>query len=148
MKTILSILIICLISSLAVAQKNVPYAWIEGAWEGDGFGGSSEEVWSGPSNDGMMMGSYRHFKADGSINFYEFLLLDSTGLKLKHFDKDLIGWEEKEKSLFFEMIEYTEDKIILKGLIFERVSDTEMKIYLKMNTKQGKRTEIFSMKRK
>ncbi len=130
------------------AQEGVPYAWMEGSWVGDGFGGTSEEVWSGPSKDGTLMGSYRHFNADGSLNFYEFLQLDSSGLVLKHFDKDFVGWEEKDEFLFFKMIECTENKVILKGLIFERISETEMKILLKMTTKEGPKTEVFSMKRK
>lgn len=140
-----------LVGLLAIAsnaQDKVPYAWIEGSWIGDGFGGTSEEVWSAPSKDGTIMGSYRHFTADGSINFYEFLLLDSAGLLLKHFDNEFVGWEEKDEFLHFKMVECTEDKIILKGLVYERVSDTEMKIYLDMKTKEGKRTEVFTMKRK
>jgi len=67
---------------------------------------------------------------------------------VKHFDDECVGWEEKDEFLHFKMVECTEDKIILKGLVYERVSDTEMKIYLDMKTKEGKRTEVFTMKRK
>ncbi len=137
----------CLCSSILIAQESVPYAWLEGTWKGDGFGGTSEEIWSSPSNDGTMMGSYRHFKSDGSLNFYEFWLLDSTGLVLKHFAKDFVGWEEKDEFLFFEMQEISDTKIQMKGLTYEKISDTEMKIYLDMNTKEGKKTEVFSMTR-
>jgi len=54
-----------LLAMVSNAQDEVPYAWIEGSWIGDGFGGTSEEVWSAPSEDGTIMGSYRHFTADG-----------------------------------------------------------------------------------
>ena len=147
MKRYVFVFFIALTSFTSVAQDEVPYAWITGTWVGDGFGGTSEEVWSAPSQDGTIMGSYRHFNSDGSLNFYEFLLLDSTGLVLKHFDKEFVGWEEKDEFLFFKMVECTENKVILKGLVYERISDTEMKIYLDMKTREGKKTEVFSMKR-
>ena len=72
MKRITTLFTALLISGFLHAQNDVPYRWIEGTWVGDGFGGTSEEVWSAPSADGTIMGSFRHFKGDGSLNFYEF----------------------------------------------------------------------------
>ncbi|WP_428236034.1 DUF6265 family protein [Gracilimonas sp.] len=122
------------------------FSWLVGSWTGDGFGGISHETWAEPVN-GTMMGMYRHINADGDLVFYEFLLLDETGLRLKHFHPDLTGWEEKDDMLTFEMISYTTDKIELKGLTFEKKSDTEMTISLKMKRSDGIHTEIFNMKR-
>lgn len=123
------------------------YEWMVGDWIGDGFGGVSEESWA-PAVDGVMMGMYRHHK-DGEIVFYEFLLLDETGLKLKHFNADITSWEEKDDFVFFEMVEASENLLKLKGLEFERKSDTEMEIRLRLKNSSGEvRTEIFSMKRK
>lgn len=124
------------------------YQWLAGAWVGDGFGGKSEEIWSKPSADGTMMGTYRHHKGDGSLNFYEFMVLDKTGLRLKHFTPELVGWETKEDFVTFEMIDYTPDKIELKGLVFERKSDTEMEIRLKLKYGEEVKTEVFKMRRK
>jgi len=132
------------------SQEKLPnYAWLAGNWTGDGFGGTSEELWSQPDANGTMMGTYRHHKGDGTLNFYEFLVLDSTGLRLKHFNPDLEGWETKEDYLHFKAIEFTEDKIVLKGLVFERKSDTEMEIRLDMRMKdESIHTEVFKMTRK
>lgn len=124
------------------------YAWLAGSWVGDGFGGTSEEMWSPPSEDGTMMGVYRHHKGDGSLNFYEFLVLDSTGLRLKHFTPDLTGWETKEKYVTFEMIEFDKDKIVLKGLTFERKGENEMEIRLKLKYEDRVETEVFNMRRR
>lgn len=123
------------------------YQWLSGTWVGDGFGGTSEEIWSPPSADGTMMGVYRHHKGDGSLNFYEFMVLDKTGLRLKHFTPELVGWETKEDFVTFEMIDYTPDKIELKGLVFERKSDTEMEIRLRLRYGEEVRTEVFKMRR-
>ena len=132
--------------SLSINQTP-DYTWLAGHWTGDGFGGHSEEIWSPPSADGTMMGVFRHHKADGSLNFYEFLVLDDTGLKLKHFTPDLIGWETKDDYLHFKKVSYSKDKIELKGLIFERKSDEAMEIHLKMKRGDSVYTEVFHMKR-
>jgi hypothetical protein len=121
------------------------YSWMVGHWKGDGFGGISEEVWA-PAVDGTMMGMYRHYK-DGNLVFYEFMLIDETGLKLKHFNPDLTGWEEKDDFLTFSKVGYSKDKLEFKGLTFERKNDQEMEIRLKMKRQGEISTEVFSMKR-
>ena len=82
------------------------YTWLAGVWVGDGFGGSSEETWSLPSADSTMIGMFRHFDKDVSTTFYEFMVLDRHGIRLKHFKPDLTGWEEKEKFISFEMVRF------------------------------------------
>lgn len=146
------IILICSIFMMHFASgqnaSQYPYSWITGTWVGNGFGGISEEVWSEPSSDGVIMGSFRHTSLEGVINFYEFFLLDSTGLKLKHFNPDFSGWEEKEKFVHFKMIEVTENAIVLKGLVYERLSDTEMEIRLDLKEGDKKWTEVFKMQRR
>ncbi len=158
LKAILTLPILSLLISFHTIKETEPvtpessgfniedFSWLVGTWTGDGFGGQSEETWSTPVDD-TMMGMFRHYK-DGEIVFYEFLLLDETGLKLKHFNPDITSWEEKDDFVSFEMISYTKDKIELKGLVFERKSDTEMEIHLRMRKSDGETfTEVFSMKR-
>lgn len=159
LKAILSLPILSLLISFNTITETEPvspetsefniedFSWLVGTWTGDGFGGESEETWSTPV-DGTMMGMYRHYK-DDKIVFYEFLLLDETGLKLKHFNPDITSWEEKDDFVTFEMLSYTKDKIELKGLSFERKSDTELEIRLRMRNNDGEVfTEVFSMVRK
>ncbi len=121
------------------------YEWLVGSWIGDGFGGISEESWA-PPVDGTMMGMYRHHK-DGKITFYEFLLLDDTGMRLKHFHPDLTAWEDKEDMVHFEMISFSKTKLEMKGLVFELKSPNEMEIRLQLTQNGETRTEVFSMKR-
>ncbi len=144
-----TIFILLLVFAFAgFTQKNVPYTWLAGNWIGDGFGGTSEELWSQPSADGTMMGTYRHHNADGTLNFYEFMVMDSTGLRLKHFNPDMEGWETKEDFVHFKSIAFTENRIVLEGLVFERRSDEEMEIRLDLKDGDKKWTEVFKMKRK
>ena len=120
-------------------------SWMVGSWEGDGFGGVSEEMWA-PAADGTMMGMYRHLQ-DGKLVFYEFLLLDENGMRLKHFHPDLKGWETKDEMVTFDMISATTEKLTLKGLTFTKKGDDEMVIELKMRRGDKVETEVFNMKR-
>lgn len=154
MKTLSSIiLLVCLFTASASdptkKQTNTPdYSWLAGTWIGDGFGGTSEEVWTAPDPHGTMIGVYRHHDAAGTPVFYEFMVLDSAGLRLKHFGPDLIGWESKEEFENFEMISHNSDKIEFQGLVYERKSDEEMEITLKLQNGDQVDTEVFKMKRK
>lgn len=121
------------------------YTWLVGSWTGDGFGGISDETWNAPV-DGTMMGMYRHSK-DDKVTFYEFLLLDKTGLRLKHFHPDLKAWETKDEMVTFPMVSFSKDKIELKGLVFERKSDTQMEIRLRLRQGDQVNTEVFTMHR-
>jgi len=109
-------------SSFAInAQSRVSidqFSWLTGHWVGDGFGGVSEEVWSQPT-EGAMIGTYRHM-SDGKNNFYEFMQINeengSIKLRLKHFNADMKGWEEKEDFVDFQFISVDKNKAIFKGL--------------------------------
>ena len=149
------ILVLAIVLQQAYAEKPIPneksfdiedYAWLAGHWTGDGFGGTSEEVWTKPQN-GVMMGMYRHHDKNGKLVFYEFLTLDKDGMKLKHFYPNMTGWETKEEFVTFEMVNATPNKLVLKGLVFEKKSDTEMEISLKMNRGGKVETEVFHMRR-
>ena len=147
MNKTLGILLFLLPISVYSAEPDVAQLeWLVGHWQGDGFGGTSEEIWS-PARDGVMMGMFRHHKADGSLNFYEFMTIDSDGLKLKHFNPDMTGWEEKDDYLTFRFDEQMPGKIVFKGLSFERVDDDAMRISLKMKRGDESFTEVFNMRR-
>src|SRR5262245_38795369 len=89
---------------LSAGEKSAPakitdMAWYAGRWTGTGFGGENEETWM-PPNGGMMLGMYRLVQ-NGRPSFFELLEIyevDNTiALRLKHFNPDLTGWEEKDK---------------------------------------------------
>ncbi len=84
-------------SSASYEKNEHDYAWLAGHWQGEAFGGTTETIWSPPSEDGTMVGLFRLFNADGSIGVYQFILLDRTGMRVKHFTSDLVGWESKRK---------------------------------------------------
>ncbi|ELR70852.1 hypothetical protein C900_03287 [Fulvivirga imtechensis AK7] len=120
--------------------------WLTGYWVGDGFGGVSEEIWA-PAKDNTMMCMYRHIK-DDKVTFYEFVHLTPEGMKLKHFNPDLTGWEEKDKFVTFPLLGITEDKIIFDGLEIWRKSGNEMDVTLTYNQNGQENKEVFHYRRR
>ena len=77
--------------------------WIVGSWEGTAFGGIAEEVWA-PASGNSMMGMFKLI-SDGDVYFYELMtIVEQEGtlmMRLKHFNNDLTGWEEKDDTVDF-----------------------------------------------
>lgn len=117
--------------------KNI--TWIAGNWKGEAFGGIAEENWSMPSGDSMMA----TFKlvADGKVQFYEIETISEVNntllLRLKHFNNDLKGWEEKDDTVDFPLIRVTPERVIFEGMTFEKVDENTMNIYVDIHQKDG-----------
>ncbi|MEL7499201.1 MAG: DUF6265 family protein [Planctomycetota bacterium] len=125
------------------------FGWIAGHWQGKGMGQPFEETWNPPFG-GTMMGMFKMVKED-DVSFYELLTIvkqgDSFVLRLKHFDKQLVGWEEKDKSVEFPLVRVNSKEAVFDGLRFERVDDQSMNIIVKVGT-GGKAKEVtFAAKR-
>ncbi|MEP5610964.1 MAG: DUF6265 family protein [Cyclobacteriaceae bacterium] len=123
------------------------YAWLAGRWEGEAFGGTTETIWSPPSEDGTMVGLFRLFTADGSIGVYQFILLDKTGMRIKHFSSDLVGWESKDKFVTFEMVDFDKNRIEMESLVYERKSKNEIVARLEVSRNGEVTTEVLTKRR-
>jgi hypothetical protein len=82
--------------------------WLEGRWIGEGIGGArAMESWL-PRSGPTMVGTFVQETAGGEIQFSEILYLtEEEGtlvLRLKHFNADLTGWEEKDAMLTFRLV--------------------------------------------
>lgn len=122
-------------------------AWIAGHWRGELGGGVIEEFWSEPEGDSIM-GVFRYVK-DGKTTFYEMLTIEQEPegpvLKLKHFNRGLIGWEEKGEVIDFHLVKLGEreaifsrkDEPIPTRLVFRRTSETGLTVVLE-KAKDGK----------
>ena len=118
-------------------------AWIAGAWYGEALGGQAEETWSAPSA-GTMMGMYRLVKEERVI-FYELLtIVEEAGsliLRLKHFDPELGGWEEKDQALQFPLVKIGSDEVYFDGLTFRRAGET-LHVFVAQHAKDGTTGEL------
>ncbi len=98
-------------------------AWLVGRWVGEGFGGELEETWSAPAG-GQMIGHFRMVR-EGRPIFYELVLIEehSGGLRyrVKHFNPDFVGWEEKHGFHEFAWVGATQRELRFDGLILRNL---------------------------
>ncbi len=113
--------------------------WLTGRWIGDGFGGTVEEVWNQPLG-GSMTGSFK-LVSKNEISFYEIMTLtveDGTPtVRLKHFNADLTGWEEKDEVISFEFISLSENNLHLNGISYQRTHPDSLIITVGSQSAEG-----------
>lgn len=94
-----------------------------------------------------MMCMYKMVSAKNQVVFYELITLDeeqNTLVKrLRHFNKNLTGWEDKEgKPLAFKFIKAEENKVYFDGFTYEKVNDDEINIYAILQQQNGTKEEM------
>ena len=102
--------------------------WLEGQWEGSGIRGAPAlESWLKPVGS-TMVGTFVQQDVDGAILFTEHMyLVQDNGtltLKLKHFNADLTGWEEKDQMLTFRLVALEDCAVYFNALTL-RCADRE-----------------------
>ena len=111
-------------------------AWLQGRWVGEGLGGTAEDLIASPV-DGEMMGMFRHVKADGTINFYEFYLFaeanGSLTQRLKHFSRPLRSWEDKDEFVEFPLVAIEDDAVYFDGLTYRREPDDGLTVGVRVD---------------
>lgn len=160
MKNLITLLFITL-SFTAIAQSNLTehtlklddpanmpeasiddLAWLTGRWLGEGFGGILEETWNPPLG-GTMVATFR-LVSEGKPNFYEICLISPEGksltYKVKHFNPDMTGWEEKAEYVTFPLVKIEPNKVYFNGLTLE-VNGNTCTHYLAMKQKDGTHKE-------
>lgn len=123
--------------------------WIQGHWRGEAFGGIVEEIWTPPLG-GSMMCAFK-LVVNNEVRFYEIVTLSEENgtlmLRLKHFHKDLKGWEEKDETVDFPLVKVTPGKMFFDGFTFERISENEMNIYVIIEQEGKEREATFNYRR-
>ncbi len=131
--------------------KIADVAWIAGSWIGQAMGGQFEETWNPPTGDSML-GMFK-LVVDGKTEFSEHMAIVQTGdslvLKVKHFDADFVGWEEKDKSVEFPLVEFSDHAVYFEGFTFRKTGDSSMSIFVVIGQEEGgQSTEVeFAAKR-
>ena len=125
-------------SQAAVAEIS-DFAWLQGQWKGEGLGARCDETWSAPAG-GCMVGTFRMVQ-DDKLVFSEFFMLTKVDqgivLRLKHFNPDMTGWEEKGKSVDFPLIKVEGKTAWFGGLTYQVQDDGSLKAYVAMKKKDG-----------
>ncbi len=138
----------------APAATLAQVAWIAGDWQGEaGPGALSQEVWAAPAGD-CMMGMWR-LVIDGKVKLFETLSITQEEggpvLRLRHFGRDGVGWEERDKPLTLKVDQIGEGVVAFAGpgrsgplrIVYRRTGDDTMMVAVEKN--EG--SEEFSFRR-
>ena len=114
--------------------------WLVGQWEGEGLGGTIDEVWSEPAG-GAMVGYFRLVDKDGKAVMYEILtLLETEGsveMRLKHVNPDMTGWEEKNEFVTFRLVRHDDTGAWFEGLTFRRDGPDRIEGFLALRNRSA-----------
>ena len=150
------ILLFALIPSALISQNTISLgdskspkaylsqvAWIAGHWQGEAFGGITEEVWTAPLGDSMM-GSFK-LVVDNKTEFYEICQMiqedETIMFRLKHFDGKLKGWEEKDETQDFPLVKIEKDAVYFDNFTIKRISQDHIIFYVVVDS-DGKSEEV------
>jgi hypothetical protein len=121
-------------------------AFMAGTWTLKHEWGDMEEFWGQPMGDNMVS-TFRCVK-NGEVVFYEFMTIEQSDtipvMKLRHFNKGSIGWEDKDKPYLMPAIKVTANEVVFESLdktvliTYKRVSPTKMDCILDEKGKDGK----------
>lgn len=144
-----------LIAGLCAAALGAPaqaegddLSWLAGCWSGEGLGGVVSECWMAGSG-GLMVGTFM-LESDGELAFSEHLVIGEVGgvegYHVKHFTRDLVGWESREEYVTFPRLAYTAGRAEWGGLIYQLDGAGELTISLDMRQEDGSvSTIVFSL---
>lgn len=119
-------------------------AWLSGNWVAEAFGGLAEDIWSDPAG-GSMVGLFRSVSG-GEVNFYEIFTIseieESLILRLKHFNADLTGWEEKNVTQDFQLVEISDQGVWFEGFTILKKGSDAYQVFLAMKSPDGEVAEM------
>ncbi len=123
--------------------------WLSGSWKGTAFGKEFEQVWNPPSAESMV--GFFKLMDEGKVDFYELLVINQVEgrltMKVKHFTREFVAWEEKDDYVSFPIVAIEENEIHFSGISFHRVDDDNFIGYIVMRTKDGLKEEKLTYQR-
>ena len=118
-------------------------AWLTGEWTGEGFDTVLHENYSAPIG-GQMPGHFYGAK-DGKADFYEFVMIAQVGnsieYRVKHFNPDMTGWEEKNHFIRFPLVAIEKDAWYFDGLTIRRTGPDTAEHVVRVSGKDGSTRE-------
>lgn len=122
--------------------------WLVGHWVGTGLGGTCDELWL-PPMDNTMAGIFR-LSHEGTLRFSEYMMVEQRDgtlkIRLKHFNRDLSPWEEKDKWVEFKLVKLADQTAYFQGLTYQRTGDS-LVIKLSLKSAAGPKIEEFRFTR-
>jgi len=161
MKKYLLILSLCFSLTVAHAQLKKAtvkdLAFMSGTWVQKSAWGDLEEYWSSPQGESMVS-SFRCLQ-EGKAVFYEFVVIEQEGdlpvMKMRHFNRSSIGWEDKDSPIWFPLVSLQRNKAIFYAkdkdvrLTYQLLSANRLLLILEEKDDKGTpKKDIFNFSRK
>ncbi|GAA0758634.1 uncharacterized protein YecT (DUF1311 family) [Erythromicrobium ramosum] len=120
--------------------------WLEGLWQGEGIDGApATESWL-PSTGHTMVGTFVQQTPEGDILFSEHMYLveedGSLVLKLKHFNADLTGWEDKAGMVTFQLLSLDFCAAYFSGLTIRCDGNDKLVVGVRMKSDAAEPKEL------
>lgn len=146
----LSFLLLWLLSISSFAQdKKVginDLAFMAGTWIQKIDNAYLEEIWSKPNGESMVS-TFRYIQGKKAV-FYEFMVIELDNgqpvLKLRHFNRGSIAWENKDNPLLFPLIELKNNTAIFQTtdkaikLTYRLTAKSKLTVLLEEKDNNGK----------
>jgi len=117
------------LGNAAPAQAKIEaLAFLEGVWVGEGFGGTVEESISA-AQGGQIIAYFRLIKDGKPLLFEIETITEADGslvYRLKHFNADFTGWEEKNETVDFKLVAIEGHTAYFDGLTLSLVDDNTL----------------------
>jgi len=153
--SLIVLLIVCAIDASAQTKKPgvKDLAFMAGTWTLKHEWGDMEEFWGKPMGDNMVS-AFRCVK-NGKVIFYEFMAIEQSDsvavMKLRHFNKGSIGWEDKDTPYLMPAVKYAANMVVFESLdkkvciTYKRVSQQKLDCILDEKGKDGKwKQDVFN----
>lgn len=113
--------------------------WIIGHWIGTALDGDCEETWL-PAYNGRMIGTFRMTKTS-KYKFFAFSTImevsNSLEMRVKHFNYEFRGWEEKDKYITFPLVKIDKNRAYFDGVTMEKIGENRLNVYMSIKFKDG-----------
>lgn len=117
--------------------------WLLGDWAGTGIGGHPAGESFSRAGENRLVGHFWQLDADGTPQFYELITIEPDGeslvMRLKHFQRDLTGWEEKagDTAVEFRLRERAPGKWVFGAATFAQTAPDQLTVTVQVRSKSG-----------
>lgn len=120
-------------------------SWLAGSWVGTGMGADVTETYSAPLG-GRITGHFAMADGKGGVAFTEIVdyvpLRTSLAYRVRHFNPDLSGWEDKTgKPVIFPLVAIEKDRWFFDGMTLDRTGPNALTMWVRI-TRNGTTSEV------
>lgn len=137
----------------APAARIGDVAWLQGYWDGEGMGGTVEDIWM-PPREGAMIGAFRLLRPQSvGGNLFQLFTIHERGPTLafafRHVVDDFTALEDKDRVIRLPLTKITPTTATFAGVVFRQVERDVLEVDLTRRGADGVvKTETMRLKKR